>query len=282
MKAVLGTVNSHTAAPASVFAGTVLTYWLNNVQGLGPILSSSVTCVVSALLLPEKLALASVCGSFAGMAKPTVIESSTYLGLMCAFMMALFDKQKWLIGVGGRLGFIAQCACTSLFLIVTAAGSPPKPPAALYGKYPDVTKLLSGLPSVCTSTTVGALFMSFWKEFFANLTKKDYNEAVRPLFKRLSTSSAAVGVTGLLAAAFLKPSLAGAAFCGSFIAMSSPARLETYGALIGASIVGGLSQQMLAGVLLGGWGGKLGAGALFGVLGCMALTAGSKLVVGAR
>jgi hypothetical protein len=48
--------------------------------------------------------------------------------------------------------------------------------------------------------------------------------------------------------------------------MSAPTKLPTYGALLGASIMGGLCQQSLAGVLLGGWGGKLGTAALMGVL----------------
>jgi hypothetical protein len=253
----------------SVFGGTVMAFVLNNLLSLGPVQGSSVTGLLATLLLPEKLALAALCGSFAGMANTIVIPgvgAGLLLGAVCAGMMALFDKKKWLVGVGGRLGFIAQCACTSQFLVSTLF-SVPSAPAALIGSYPGMGKLLSQLPAVSFFTAVGALFMSCWKEALGEKANMNSGSNVLDsVYKRLSNSVGAVGATGALAALLFPASIAGPIFCGSFIAMSSPARLETDGALVGASLLGGVCQQLLAGVLLGGWGGKLGTASLMGVL----------------
>ena len=62
--------------------------------------------------------------------------------------------------------------------------------------------------------------------------------------------------------------------------MSAPTKLPTYGALLGASIMGAVSQQSLAGVLLGGWGGKLGTAALMGVLSYNVLATAMDSLVG--
>jgi hypothetical protein len=258
----------HVKAAASVLGGTVLTFALNNLLSLGPVKASSVTALVATLVLPEKLALAALCGSFAGMATVSVIpgvSASVVLGGVCAGTMALFDRKKWLIGVGGRLGFIAQCACTSQFLVSSYFYTPASS-VKLIGAYPGIGQLLSQLAPISFFTVAGALFMRLWKESLTKKSKiKPSSAIVDSLFKRLSTSVAAVGATGLVASLF-PPSIAGPAFCGSFIAMSSPAKLETYGSLVGASVMGGVSQLILAGALLGGWGGKLGTASLLGVI----------------
>ncbi|KAG7343029.1 hypothetical protein IV203_020974 [Nitzschia inconspicua] len=261
--------SSQLYSAAAVFGGTVLTYHLNNDRNLGPIVASSVVGILSALSLPLPLALASFCGSFAGMAQIAIIPSmvnSIILGIVCAVMMALFDKQKWLIGVGGRLGFIAQCACTLQFL-VSSFWKPVASGATIVGSFGDPLSVIRRLPLVCVSILGGALFMSFWKEAMTELVKmsKD-NKSKSQFYQRLSNSVAASSVTGLLAGSLLPATLAGPVFCGSFIAMSAPAKLETYGSLIGASIMGGLCQQAMSGVLQGGWGGRLGTASLLGVL----------------
>ena len=252
---------------ASVFFGTVSTFALNNCVSLGPIKASSLVGMLSALILPEKMALASLCGSFSGMARQTVIPgvyASVALGALCAAMMALFDKKKWLVGVGGRLGFIAQLACTSQFLVSSLFM--PTPGASFVGAYPPVRRLLAQVLPTCFFTVAGTLLMSAWKEIFSGQSKKTrFPTSVACISKRLSTPVAAVSATGLGMSLF-PVSVAGPAFCGSFIAMSSPLKLETYGGLVGASLVGGLCQILLAGVLLGGWGGKLGTASLMGVL----------------
>jgi hypothetical protein len=250
----------------AAFIGTVLTFVLNNVYQLGPVQASGFTSLFVCLVLPEKLAIAAACGSFAGMAKTTVIDgvfASMILGIICAVMMLLFDEQKWLIGVGGRLGFIAQCACTTQVIIASLFRGP-SDAAKIVGSYPGIKKLLFDLPSVSLYTVVGAVFMKVWKEILARLSK--HTTVLESVYKRLSTTVGAVGATGLIATLLSPASVAGPVFCGSFIAMSSQARIRSGSELVGASILGGVSQQLLTGFLLGGWGGKLGTASLMGVL----------------
>lgn len=53
---------------ASVFVGTVATYFLNNHNffNVGPVRASSIVSLYATLLLPEKLAIAACMGTFAG------------------------------------------------------------------------------------------------------------------------------------------------------------------------------------------------------------------------
>jgi hypothetical protein len=158
------------------------------------------------------------------------------------------------VGVGGRLGFIAQCACTTQFLI-SSLFLAPVAPAALIGSGPlDFKTLATQLPKVAGFTVAGALFMRLWKQLFAGKNS------------RLANSVGAVSATGLLASSILPASVAGPIFCGSFVAMSAPTKLASTKALVLASLLAGAAQQSLAGVMLGGWGGKLGTAALMGVL----------------
>ena len=207
----------------TITAATAFTYALNNFYNLGPILASSITALLSAMILSEKLALAATCGSFVGMAKMAVIPASgaVVLGATCASMMALFDSKKWLLGVGGRLGFIAQCACTFQFIISCLFMTPPAS-AGLVGTYPSIGKLIKPLPSVAFFTAAGAFFMSIWKQVLSEQMKKPNNSEIETnLYQRLSGSCAAVGATGLLAALALPAAAAGPAFCGSFIVSTS-------------------------------------------------------------
>ncbi|CAB9528010.1 expressed unknown protein [Seminavis robusta] len=242
---------------ASVFAATVGTYFLNNHLAMGPVRASSIAGLVATMVLPENLAIAAFAGSFAGMAKGAVIPGlagSAVLGLVCSAVLTTFDNKKWLVGVGGRLGFIAQCACTAQFL-VSCLFMAPTPPAAFIGRGPlDFRALTLQLPMVAGFTVIGALFMRLWKKALADKSK------------RLSNSVGAVGATGLIANLALPAALAGPVFCGSFVAMAAPTKLPNVKSLILASFLAGAAQQSLAGVMLGGWGGKLGTAALMGVL----------------
>eukprot|EP00980_Cylindrotheca_fusiformis_P010259 scaffold2277_cov137-Cylindrotheca_fusiformis.AAC.14 len=255
-----------TKTTASVMMGTVLTFFLNNVKTRGPVRASGTVILLMSLVMPERFAIAATCGSFAGMANVPVIPTvgdSVALGCLCAAMMILFDQEQWLIGVGGRLGFIAQCACTTQFIISSFFRNPPES-AALFGSYPAIIELILGLPFVSFCTIFGGLFMKNWREALARKGTKQ--TSLQPVYQRLSTPTAAVGVTGLLATLLFPTSVAGPVFSGSFIAMSSPSTIESRGALVMACFLGGLSQQLLSGVLIGGWGGKLGTASLMGVL----------------
>ena len=83
---------------------------------------------------------------------------------------------------------------------------------------------------------------------------------------KLSSSVTAVGVTGIVGSLLLPASAAGSFFAGSFVSMSSATCLPNTFALAAAAALAGVWQLGLTGVLLGGWGGKLGSAALLGVL----------------
>jgi hypothetical protein len=262
-----------------VVIGTILTFVLNNGMNLGPIKASSMVGLLAAILMSEQLAVATLCGAFAGMAKPAVIPGGVYqssslvLGMVCAVMITLFDRQKCLVGIGGRLGFIAQLSCTTQFLISSMfatrqlkGGGAKLLDLAAYRSMTTPWTLL--LVLTCISTITGALLMSAWKEVLSVKSKAEEKEGrpmIRGILSKLSTSVAAVSVTGLVMSIF-PVSIAGPAFCGSLVAMSSPTKIETYGGLLGASTMAGISQILLTGALVGGWGGKLGTAALMGVL----------------
>jgi hypothetical protein len=263
------------AKASAVAAATLVTYALHNqLTTMGPVQASGIVAIASTLLLPEKLALAALCGSFAGMAKAAVVPtlfSAGLLGVICAGVVGLFDRKAWLIGFGGRLGFIAQCACTLQFLIFkygqkawqasevvekTLGTTAPAAMLADFSLYEMTTgHIKAQLPPLMLFTVAGALFMRLWKHLTTKLPNK------------VSNSVAAVGMTGLLGGLYLPASIAGPAFCGSFVAMASPAILPSLLALVLASVLAGLSQLSLTGLLLGGWGGKLGTAAFLGVVG---------------
>lgn len=247
----------------SVTVGTVATYVLHNyVKAVGPVQASGIVAITSTLLSPsDKLALAALCGSFAGMVSTTVKPTlwlAFLLGIVCAGVLALFDKKSWFIGFGGRLGFISQCACTLLFLVIELVSwilgsTPATTMLANFGVYQSITAM--DALSVMFFSVLGALFMRLWKRATAAMK----------LPNRLTNSVAAVGMTGLIGG-FFPPILAGPVFCGSFVAMASPTILPSTLSLLSACFLAGLSQLALAGFLLGGWGGKLGTAAFMGVV----------------
>ena len=270
-----GTISKTCAATAA----TVVTYIVNNQYNMGPVMGSSLVALASAVVLgPSRpvLQLAALCGSFAGMARHAVIPTpaaAVVLGLVCSYMIRLFDRQKWLIGKGGRLGFIAQVACTSTFvalrfglrvipnsissLLVPVLGEVVAPAAlvdlSLYRSL-SVSGICATLPPMILSTIAGAFSMLYFKECASKLS-----------LPRLATPTAAVGATGAIAA-LVSPAAAGPAFIGSFVAMSAPTVLENRKALAAASALSAVGWVGMTGLLLGGWGGKMGTAALLGVI----------------
>ena len=261
------------SAPLTVVAATVATFLLNNQRGMGPIPASSLVGLLSGVVLPASLSIPALCGSFAGMAKTAVVPGlgpAILLGVLCAVMSKLFDKQQWLVGSGGRLGFIAQCACTLQFLVAFGSFAPSMS-ASLYSRsmmVAGVKAFVRQAVPVALNTAAGAIAMRIWKDLFARV------KAV----PRLGSPVAAVGGVGLLANAFLPPAAVGPAFCGTFVAMSAPSKVGDLGALVLASFLAGAWQVAMSGVLLGGWGGKLGTAALLGVVSyCGLARAGRKV-----
>jgi len=278
---VLPTVTSDgtIAKTCAATAATVVTYIVNNQYNLGPVMGSSLVALASAIVLgPSRpvLQLAALCGSFAGMARQAVTPTpaaAVVLGLVCSYMIRLFDRQKWLIGKGGRLGFIAQVACTSTFvalrfgsrvipssirsLLVPVLGEVVAPAAlvdlSLYRSL-SVSGICATLPPMILSTIAGAFSMLYFKEYASKLS-----------LPRLATPTAAVGATGAIAA-LVSPAVAGPAFIGSFVAMSAPTVLANRKALAAASALSAVGWIGMTGLLLGGWGGKMGTAALLGVI----------------
>ena len=251
---------------ASITFGTTATFFLNNHYDLGPISSSGIIGLFSAIVLPEPLALASLCGSFAGMARTPVVPglpAAAMLGLFTSGVSRLFDNMGLAIGVGGRLGLIAQISCTSQFILhsllgayVSSALGPLSSSAALvdFSLYRmPLSKYAQLAVTTTTGTVLGALFMRLWKDFFSSLSL------------RLSSSTAAVGAAGILSNFFPALISPGPFFAGSFVAMSAPSKINSLRGLILASLLSAVAQMGMIGCLLGGWGGKLGTGAFLGV-----------------
>lgn len=250
---------------SSVLVATVATYIIHNFStGINPVQASGIVSIAATLLLPEYAALAGMCGSFAGMVSTAVVPTIwmvCLLGIVCAGMLSLFDRKDWFVGYGGRLGFISQVACTVLFLVsefaiwVFHAETPGHSQLVDLSLYRlNSEELKSQLPVAIVFTVLGAIFMRLYK----------YTTVQFP--NRISNSVAAVGMTGLLGG-FLPPTMCGAAYCGAFVAMSAaPSILPSMYALFIASILAGMSQLALAGLLNDGWGGKLGTASFLGVV----------------
>lgn len=217
-----------------------------------------------------------MCGSFAGMAKVPVVPtlySSLLLGLVCAAVLIYFDSKQWLVGKGGRLGLIAQCACTLQFLFFRYGKALLKMNRGVQGRLGSVARTAA----LVDWSLYKGLFVSSQTEHLARIMLECVTGALvmrlvayvmSRLFRsrRLSNPVGAVGLTGLIASLTLGPTAAGSAYAGSFVAMSSWATLPGIFSLVLASALAGVSQLGLTGMLVGGWGGKLGTTAFLGVL----------------
>ncbi len=99
-----------------VMLGTIITYLLSRVLGLGPVLGASITGLMASLI-PElnksKLSLKQIppaiyCGAFVGMSSPTVANDLQFV-LVASFFsgVILVVSKNILAGIGGRLGAVA-------------------------------------------------------------------------------------------------------------------------------------------------------------------------------
>ena len=203
------------------------------------------------------------------------------------------------MGIGGRLGWMAQCACSLQFLTLTVIAVGPLWNDA--GRSGSITGALwttnhqavlssmtvTGVLATCLWTVAGAVCMNGLQEFLGHraaatpassssssttTTTKIQGWYLAGL-SRLATTVGATSLTGLVGVLIQRAvtrygwQLAGPWYCGSFVAMSAPHILLTYGDLISASILSGLIQSFLMPwIWLGGWGGKLGSAAFLAVL----------------
>jgi len=231
-----------------VVAAALLGYLASARLGLSAVLVSSLLGLSGALLLPKR-AVAVYCGSFAGMAAPIAFETVGSVALAGGLSGLFYVSCKPCFqGVGGRLGAAAYAGSlgSSILLGIPLTGA-------------DLPALGPGLGLVAYAA-LGSV-------------------ATRVLSIRLGHGPVlASAFLGAVAGALL-PTIHGpeagrlfdaAFFCGSFVGMSSAARLRNEAEAALAGLFCGLAF-ILALPWLGGAGGKLGTLAFGAVLGYLGL-----------
>lgn len=218
----------------AVVAAAVCTYALSVHAGLGPVVASALVGLTAGVAAPD-VDVPAYCGSFVGMASPALFPSVGYLAVAGLFSgLAFVAAERVFDGFGGKLGTLA------LFGSATTAALTGADYAA--GSAPTWTHAGLVVP-VAVASAVGTVALSVRLELSAVV------------------ASALVGLLAGLALPALPAvpgeTLAAAAFCASFVGMSSPARLdgELRVALAGATC--GLVFVAVAAAFVGA-GGKLG------------------------
>lgn len=221
------------AAALSVTVAAPLTRWLAVEAGLGVVVAAAVVGLLAALCVPDHAA-AAYCGSFVGMAAPSVLAgyvTVTAAGAVAG--VAFVAGRRAFAGFGGKLGTTAFVGCS---VAVLATGASPDPAASL------------PVPTAVRAVGVAALAAVATRWLSARL---DHGPVV---------GSAAVGLVAGLVLPAVAPegaTLAAAAFCASFAGMASTERLP--GSL--PMLVAGLASGVLfvgTAPWFGGFGGKLG------------------------
>jgi hypothetical protein len=193
------------------------------------------------------------------------------------------DRRKLLVGVGGRLGWVAQLACSLFFMVACLVRDPTKPAALIKPSlYPlpvqaTVNQLLEQYALVGT----GCLCM--------RLVRNWLNRKHARLFAGRSAAVTAVGIVGT-AATTLIPYLTSFAltksystvafaapiYCGCVLALSGPLVLPDRASLALACLFAAIYQVALVGVFVGGWSGKVGTTACLGVVTARAILSLAK------
>ncbi|WP_135824413.1 hypothetical protein [Halorussus ruber] len=225
---------SDAADALAVVGAAVVTYLLSVRAGLGPVVASALVGLLAGVLADE-IAVAAYCGSFVGMASPALFPSVSYLALAGLLSgVAFVAAERAFSGFGGKLGTLALfgCATTAVLTDATYAG----------GSALSWTQAALVVP-VSVAGAVGAVVLSVRLELGAVI------------------GSALVGlIAGLgFPAIPIAPgeTLAAAAFCASFVGMSSSERLDGEGRVALAGAVCGL-VFVAVGAAFAGAGGKLG------------------------
>ncbi|WP_336001254.1 hypothetical protein [Halorientalis halophila] len=219
---------------AAVAVAAVVTYWLAVYGGVGPVVAAAAVGLAAGLAFSER-DVAAYCGSFVGMASPSVFPTAAAVlvaGVVSG--VAFVAARESFGGVGGKLGTLALFGVATTVAVTGfdyAAGTVIRWPEA---------------PPVVAVAVMGAV-------------------ATVVLSLRLElgpvVGSALVGLVAGVAFPLIAPAtgatLAAVAFCASFVGMSSADRLgdERHAALAGAlsGVVFVLVSPALAGA-----GGKLG------------------------
>lgn len=273
---------------AVTIASVVLTWYAHHSKKCSPILASAAVSLIASLASPG-LGQASNCASFAGMSSNVILVdgwgAALSLGVLTSILFEVFIHYgKLLLGIGGRLGFVAFIANNALALL---RGND------IYSKGAVAPVSLSALVSTSLYTGLGSVSTIVLRE------ASPVSDPVR--------ASAVVGLLAALLAGchpYYTNASALSIYAGSFAGMSSPSRLlkgfvlieptlpsSTNSNKITMSSLALLSIFALAGVIGGiysdiltkmglwaappGWGGKAGFTSMLGVLTCRLV---SKLI----
>lgn len=217
----------------AVAAGAIVAYVLSVAVGLGPVVASAVVGVIAGLGFTE-VDVPVYCGSFVGMASPSVIPSLEYVfvaGIVAG--LAFVAAAESFGGFGGKLGTIALFGCASTVALTGLEYAAPGTPA---------WDLAWVVVPVAIVGAVGTVVLSVRLAFGAVL------------------GSGVVGVVAGIGFPALSPTagatLAAVAFCASFVGMSSSDRLALH-EVAGAGAVSGLLYLVVQPAFAGA-GGKLG------------------------
>lgn len=218
----------------AVVAGAVVTYLLSVHAGLGPVVASALVGLLAGVFARE-IAVPAYCGSFVGMASPALFSSVGYpamAGLVSG--LAFVAAEDAFEGVGGKLGTLALFGC-----LTTAALTGADYAAGSALPWTDAGLLVP----VAVAGAVGTVILSVRFELGAVV-----GSAVVGLVAGLGFPAIAFESSGTLAAA---------AFCASFVGMSSSERLDGEVQVALAGAVSGLVFVAVA-TAFAGAGGKLG------------------------
>jgi hypothetical protein len=223
-------------------AGAMLTFWMSQYLGIGPVLSSAIVGLLGSLLLP-KLGTEIYTGSFVGMcAKAIAPQDSLILLAGINAGLIFYFSRSTLVGFGGKLGTIAFA---SVVLATLALGQ----------KLPSFTPQTSDFSWMIILSSALAAGLTW---LLADLKPLG---AVR--------ASSIVGLIGGLFFPLFLPLTgsihAAAVFCASFVGMASRERKPKLWMVVIAGVIAGALIQFSAPVF-GGFGGKLGTIAMSSVL----------------
>ena len=231
----------------AVVVGGVLAYLLSVHAGLGPVVGSAVVGLAAGLA-PSDADVPAYCGSFVGMASPTVFPGLASLALAAGVSgLAFVAARDAFGGVGGKLGTLALFGCATT---VGLTGLD-------YASGTVISWTMA--PEIVVVAVVGAVVTVVLS------VRLDLGAVV---------GSAAVGlVAGLGFPALVAggATFATVAFCASFIGMSSTERLADERLVAVAGVLCGLVFVFVSPAFVGA-GGKLGTIAFVSAVSTVGLT----------
>ncbi|UPW00614.1 hypothetical protein M0R88_00580 [Halorussus gelatinilyticus] len=239
----------------AVLAAAVLTYVLSVRFGLGPVVASALVGLVAGVATP-RIGVPAYCGSFVGMASPDLFPSVGYLALAGLLSgVAFVAAERAFDGFGGKLGTLALFGCATTAVLTGAdfaAGS------ALAW-----TDALVVVPVSVAGAVVTAVLS----------LRLDLGAVVGSALVGLAAGLGLPAVSGVSGG-----TLAAAAFCASFVGMTSTGRLDGEARVALAGAVCGLVFVAVTAALAGA-GGKLGTIAF---VSCVTTAGAEGLVVRLR